>query len=253
MSPTGSVNNTVSYIDFSFSDAVDPASISTSAFTLTTPAGTVDPYNFTASATSATSVRLTFPLQNTLGNYTVTASAPLAGILGQPLQNFSGTFTVSIPTVTGSISYTNGLAVAGATLQPDGGLPATLTDSNGNYSIPVPPGWTGGITPSLGQLLFVPGTLGLTNVTNSLTNQNFIAYQSLSPLMTSSFDGTNITLSWQYIPNVGYGVLDSSDLVNWSVYSGAGYFFVGPNNQMQFIVPMDFTSPQLFYRLNVTH
>jgi hypothetical protein len=128
-----------------------------------------------------------------------------------------------------------------------------LTDANGNYSIPVPPGWTGGITPSFGQLLFVPGTLSLANVTNSLTNQNFIAYQTLSPMVASSFDGTNVTLSWQSISNVSYSVQVSSDLVNWSAYSGAGYVFAGSNGLIQFIDPVNFSSPQLFYRLNVTH
>jgi hypothetical protein len=253
MSPTGAVNNTVSYVDFTFSDAVDPASVSVSAFTLATPTGIVDPSNLTAAVTGATTVRLTFPLQNALGDYAVAAAAPLANIFGQTVQNFSGTFTISIPTVSGTVTDTNGAPIAGVTIQPDGGLPATTSDTNGNYSIPVPPGWTGGITPSLGQLFFVPGTLGITNLAASLTNQNFIAYQNLSPALASSFDGTNVTLSWQSISNVSYSVYDSPDLVNWSLYSGAGYFFVGTNNLMQFIAPMDFTSPQLFYRLNVTH
>jgi hypothetical protein len=253
MSPSNTVNSTVSYVDFTFSDAVDPASVSDSAFTLTTPTGTVDPSNFTAAATSTTSVRLSFPLQNALGTYTLTATAPLANLLEQPLQNFSGTFSISIPTVSGNVSDTNGAPVASVSLQPDGGLPATLTDSNGNYSIPVPPGWTGGITPSLGQLFFVPGTLGLTNVIASLTNQNFIAYQSLSPALASGFDGTNVTLSWQSISNVSYSVLDSTDLMNWIPYSGAGSLISGTNGLMQFIDPVNFNSPQLFYRLSITH
>ena len=254
MSPTGAINNTVGYVDLTFSDAVDPASVATSAFTLTTPTGILDPSNFTAAATSATSVRLNFPVQNVPGTYTFTAAAPLASILGQPLaQTFSGTFTMTLPTVSGTVADTNGAPIPGVLVQPDGGLTGATTDANGFYSIGVPPGWNGGLTPALGQLFFVPGTLTLANVTASLTNQNFIMYPNLSPTLASSFDGTNVTLAWQSINGVSYSIYDSADLVNWTAYTGAGYFFAGPNNLMQFIAPMDFTAPQLFYRLNVSH
>jgi len=41
--------------------------------------------------------------------------------------------------------------------------------------------------------------------------------------------------------------------MNWIPYSGAGSLISGTNGLMQFIDPVNFNSPQLFYRLSITH
>ena len=252
-SPTGTVNNIVSYVDVSFNDAVDPSSVSSAAFTITTPTGVIDSASVTASAVDATTVRVSFPVQNLNGNYSLAVTSGVANIFGGPLaQSFTGNFTIAVPTISGTVSDINGAPAAGVTIQPDITLPAIVTDTNGNYSLGVPPGWNGNLTASLGTNIFVPRILACTNVTTSLTNQNFLMVSTVTPTLTSSSTSTNFTMAWQGIPNVTYSVVYSADLVNWTAYGGTGLSLLGTNGPMQVTLPID-SSPMLFFRLNCSY
>jgi hypothetical protein len=250
-SPTGIVNNTVSYVDIAFNDAVNPSSLSGSAFTFTTPAGVMDSANLSASAVDATTVRVSFPLQNLNGNYSLAVTSGVASIFGGPLaQPFAGNFTISVPTISGTVSDTNGTPVSGVTIQPDVTLPAATTDASGNYSLGVPPGWSGNLTPSLGAFMFVPRLLSFAGVGTSLTNQNFLMVNTIAPNLTTSLSGTNLSLTWLGISGVTYQPQSSTNLVDWTTYGGP---LPGTNGAMQFLLPVDVNLPATFFRLGAAN
>jgi len=138
--PGWPVANTVSYVDLFFNEAVDPASVSTAAFHLHDSGGRHgfgQPFRLGAQLAPAT-VRVSFPAQNLLGGYSSRSRRPSKNIFGQPLaQAYTNGFTITLPTISGTVTDTNGAPVAGVLLQPNGGLIGSMTDSNGNYAIGV--------------------------------------------------------------------------------------------------------------------
>jgi hypothetical protein len=250
-SPTGTVNNTVGYVDIAFSDAVDSGSLSSAGFTLTTPLGVLDSSVISMSALDATTLRVSFPVQNLNGNYSLAVTSGVASIFGQSLaQPFSGSFTIAVPTVSGAVTDTAGAPVAGVTIQPDVTLPAAVTDANGNYSVGVPPGWSGNFTPSLGEFMFVPRVLSFGGVAASLTNQNFLMVTTIAPQLATSLSGTNLSLTWTGIFGVTYQAQSSTNLVDWTVYGGG---LNGTNGTMEFVLPVDPSSPGMFFRLGAAN
>lgn len=248
-SPTGVVMNAVSEVDLGFNDAVDPASVSASNFTLITPAGVLAASNLTAAATGPGTVRVSFPPQNLQGTYSILAATAISNIFGLPLASaYGGTFTVSLPGISGAVTDTNGAPVAGVLLQPSGGLTGVTTDTNGHYSLGVPPGWNGTVTPSLGSFMFVPDSITYTNVTDLVTNQNYLMVTTIAPNPTSSLSGTNFTVNWAGLPGVTYQVLWSTNLVDWQPL---GSPLPGTNGLMQFPVPIN-SGPANFFRLSAT-
>jgi Zn-dependent metalloprotease len=74
----------------------------------------------------------------------------------------------------------------GATLSYTDGTPKTVTSqANGSYSIQVPPGWSGTVTPTHGCYTFNPTSRTYNNVTNDSTNQNYSATPSSASLCAS--------------------------------------------------------------------
>ncbi len=254
-SPTGTVSNTVSSVDLTFSEAVDPASVSASAFTITTPAGVLPTGNVAATSNGPTTVHVSFPLQNLNGIYSIQATT-ITNILGTPLTSpYTGNFTILLPVISGTVSDTNGAPVAGVTLQPDGGLAASVSDSNGNYSIDAPPGWNGTITPSLGTLVFVPHARTYANVAASIANENYLAVPTIAPNLASSLSNTNVSVTWTGISGVTYQVWISQDLINWQPY---GDTIPGTNGLMQIQVPdnyfpSQFGYPAVFLRISASN
>src|SRR5574341_612915 len=72
-----------------------------------------------------------------------------------------------------NVNVSGNVGVAGATLTYTGG--STTADSSGNYTITVPYGWSGTVTPSLSCYTFSPTPMNYTNVASNQTNQNYIA------------------------------------------------------------------------------
>jgi hypothetical protein len=248
-SPTGLVFNIVSSVDLNFNEAIDPASVSSATFTLTTPAGPLPAASVSAATIGSATVQVSFPAQNLLGDYSIQVATTITNIFGQPLATpYSGGFTVSLPTISGTVTDTNGAPVAGVLLQPDGGLTGVTTDTNGNYSLGVPPGWNGTVTPALGILMFVPASLVYTNITGSLTNQNYLMMPPTAPQLTSSLSGTNFSLNWLGNPGVRYQLMWSTNLVDWQTFGGT---LPGTNGPMQIILPLG-TGPAAFFRLSAT-
>jgi hypothetical protein len=149
-------------------------------------------------------------------------------------------------TISGSVTDTNGVGIAGVTLQPSG-LGSVLTAGNGSYSVPVPLIWNGTISPSSGGF-FLPSLRSYTNVSMDTAGQNFLMTTPTAfNFGTSGFDGTNANFTWYGINGVSYQVYSSTDLVNWAPY---GAPFIGANALITNSSPTT-NSPQMFFRLGV--
>ena len=77
--------------------------------------------------------------------------------------------------------YVSGnVGVSGATLSYTEGTPKTvIADSNGNYSISVPVGWSGTVTPSKQDYTFAPANRAYSNIQSDQVGQNYTAQAHL--------------------------------------------------------------------------
>jgi hypothetical protein len=174
--PTGIVNNGVSSVELVFNEAPNPASFSVADVSLMTPNGALPSSAFTMSALNSSCWLVSFPQQTAIGGYTLTVGTNITDLYGQPMsQVYTGAFTISLPVIHGNVTDTNGQPVAGVLLQPDDGLSPTTTDTNGNYALGVIPGSSFTVVPAQSGLLFVPGSISYTNVTASISNQDYVA------------------------------------------------------------------------------
>ena len=245
-SPAGVVSNVVFSADFTFSDMVNPSSISAEDIFVITPSGILAQTNLSVSTVGLFTMHVTFPIQNQAGDYAVLAGPEIEGLFAQPMsQVYTGAFTVVLPTLSGVVTNLAGEAVTDAVVQPDGGLPAALTDAAGRYSFGVPPGWVGTVTPTLATNMFVPGVRIYTNVAESVTNENYLMVETIAPELTSVAAGTNLWLNWSGIPGVSYQVWSSTNLADWYPWGDA---ILGTNGPMDMPLPSP-DQPMQFFRL----
>jgi len=229
------VSNVVSYVELTFDEAVNSYAVSADGFTLYTPNGPLASTGVLASASGVSTVLVMFPGQSTPGDYTFQVSSGIASLLGQPIsQVYTGAFTIIVPTISGIVTDTNGQGVAGVFLQPSDFFTGVTTDTNGNYSLGVPPGWYGTITPSLGASMFIPSFLSFTNVSAPLTDQNFVMVPTIAPLLSSTISGGNFNLSWYGIAGLTYQAYSSTNLTDWQPMGGP---LPGTNGLMQLVTP----------------
>src|SRR6185503_2755351 len=74
------------------------------------------------------------------------------------------------------VTISGNAGIAGATLSYVNGTPQTVTaDGSGNYSITVPYGWSGTVTPARTGFSFVPTSQTYSNVAANQSNQNYLA------------------------------------------------------------------------------
>jgi hypothetical protein len=243
-SPVGIVSNGVSSVVLYFNDAPNPNLFSATAVSLLTPNGPLLSNSISIAMLSSVSYQVSFPLQTAVGNYTVTVGPNIYDLYGQPmLQAYAGAFTISLPVIQGTIVDTNGLPVPGVVLQPSVAYSYTTTDTNGNYSLGFVPGATFTVTPSLGNLIFVPPSLSYSNITASVSNQNYLAVPSIAPILTATGNATNFVLGWRALPGLSYQIYCSTNLINWIPYGNA---ITGSNGPVQLVVPLG-GAPMQFY------
>jgi hypothetical protein len=245
--PIGVVSNGVSTADLYFNTALNPYSVNTANFLLTTPVG---PVSLSASLIESTHLQLVFPLQTTVGAYTLTVGPNIQDLFGQPMsQVYTGSFTISLPVIQGAVADLGGQPVPGVLIQPSGGFSSAITDTNGNYVLGVPPGSDVTVTPALDGLVLVPASRTYTNVTASISNQNYLAVSSIVPTVTEQPGLASINLSWFGIPGVSYQAFSSTNLVDWVP---CGDTLVGTNGSMQLVMPTG-SDPMKFFRLRASN
>jgi hypothetical protein len=99
--------------------------------------------------------------------------------------------TLPIPqtvTVSGTVSLPNSQPISGALVQFTGGV-SVSTNSSGQYSATLPAGYSGTETVSLSGYSFRPASYTISNLTSSLTGQNFtgtVAIYSISGSITTA-------------------------------------------------------------------
>lgn len=112
------------------------------------------------------------PPQTEAGYYEIYLGPQVRNIYGVPIgAPYAGSFVVLPPSLSGQVTDTNGLPVPYVTLGAGGSLPPGITDSNGLYSLEVPPSWSGTVTPVKAQALFLPAARSYTNLTASPVHQ----------------------------------------------------------------------------------
>jgi hypothetical protein len=244
--PVGIVSDGVSFIDLTFNMAPNPASFSGTDVSLMTPNGPLDPGTFSISMLSSSSYRVSFPLQTAVGDYTLMVGTNINDLYGQPMsQVYTGAFTISLPVIQGTVTDTNGQPVSGVLIQPDGGLSTTTTDTNGNYALGILPGWSGMVVPSGGGFMFAPGSRIYTNLTASVSNQNYVAVITIAPDVSAGLQATNLMMNWFGISGVTYQLYSSTNLVDWLPYGDA---FPGTNGPV--VLPVTTTEdPARFFRV----
>jgi hypothetical protein len=244
--PVGIVSNGVSSVDLVFNAAPDPASFSGTDVLLTTPNGPLAPGTLSVSMLSSSGYRVSFPLQTAVGNYSFTVGTNINDLYGQPMsQVYTGAFTISLPVIQGAVTGTNGQPVSGVLIQPDGGLSATTTGTNGSYALGILPGWSGTVVPSGGGFVFAPGSRVYTNVTTSISNQNYVAVITIAPVVSAGLQATNLMMNWLGISGVTYQLYSSTNLVDWLPYGDA---FPGTNGPVELLVPT-VGDPARFFRV----
>jgi hypothetical protein len=247
-SPSGVVKSAVSYLDLTFGSPMNFSSAAPLDFSLDTPNGSLAPGSLTPSASDVSTLRVSFPAQSTLGYYQILAGPQIADIYGQNMSAaYLGSFAIIPPLISGRVVDTNGLGVPYLTIQVTSDAFPILTDGNGDYSLEVYPSWAGTIMPERGGRIFIPASRTYTNVSNDLTNQDFVMATSATLALSSQRQGTNVNLNWYGINGVSYQVLYSSNLVNWVPYSLP---VTGTNGPASVAIPIDVTSQADFFRFS---
>jgi hypothetical protein len=141
------------------------------------------------------------------------------------------------------------LGVANVVLQPSDTFYPATTDPSGYYSLGVPPGWTGTVTPTNGTSMFVPRFLSFVNVSTSLTNENFVMVPTIAPLLSSTVSGGAFNLMWYGLSGVSYQAYWSTNLTDWQPLNG---LMPGSNSLMQLATPVN-DQPFQFFRIQASH
>jgi hypothetical protein len=247
--PAGTFNAAVSSAEIVFSTPVNPYSVAAPNVGLTAPGG-VAVSGLVVASLSPYRFQISFPAQTAQGDYTLTVGPQVQDLSGQPMsQVCTSTFSIVWAVVQGSITDSNGLPVSGVLLQPDGGVPATTTDTNGNYVLGVPPSATINVVPSKTNLMFVPSSRSYANVTTSISNENYLAASTVAPALTTQVQTNTYILSWYGIRGVTYQPLYSTNLVDWVPYDVP---LPGTDGPMQLVVPMG-ADPNMFFRVGASY
>jgi hypothetical protein len=124
----------------------------------------------------------------------------------------------------------------------------STTDTNGNYTVTVYAdfgGFTGTVAPSLGNFMFVSGSLSYTNVTLPQSHQNFLMVPTIAPVLSLGVTGTNLLLGWGGISGVSYQAFWSTNLNTWQ---SLGSLLSGTNGLMHVSVPL-LPQPVQYFRV----
>jgi hypothetical protein len=248
-SPSGIVSFAVSNVDLTLSSPLDLNSVSGADFLIITPTGVLPQAEVTLSTPAPYTLQAAFPPQTEAGYYEISLGPQVQNIYGLPLgAAYAGSFVVLPPSLSGRITDTNGLPVPYVTLEAGGSLLPGITDSNGLYSLEVPPGWSGTVTPVKAQALFLPASRSYTNLTANLANQNFLMVAPAAPALTAQARGANLQLGWQGLSGASHQLLWSTNFVDWLP---CGPALLGTNGPMRVAVPLG-AEPAKFFRISTS-
>jgi hypothetical protein len=248
--PAGEISYAVSNVDVTFGSPMNFFTASSSDVTIYTPVGALPNNSVSVVPLDLYTLRFTFPAQTTVGYYEIDAGPAINDVYGDAMADtYVGDFIINSPIVSGRVTSTNGAPVSFVTLRAGSGLLPAVSDSNGQYSLEVPPGWSGTITPSKGSAVFIPASRTYVNLSADATNQNFISTTLASLTMHGQRQGNNLSLNWFGISNVTYQTQISTNLVDWLPY---GAPFVGTNGPVILQIPPG-PDPADFFRFSTSY
>lgn len=138
----------------------------------------------------------------------------LAGVTSDLTSHFNA--QVQILTISGRVLTTSGSGIGGVTILADVGGDSTETDSTGYYSLSVPYGWSGRISPSKPGYEFAAPSNEYAGVTSDRTGQDYVA---------RTRDIFGYVLTAEGLPVSGVAVL-LSDRVTAGLTDSAGFYSV---------------------------
>jgi hypothetical protein len=249
-SPEDLVSSVVSSVDLTFSSPLDVSSGLSTTVLVDTPSGSLPSGSVGVAVLNSTMLRISFPSQTNLGYYDFEISVANPDIYGalMPAPYF-GSFIIWPASISGRVTDTNGLPVAYVTLRLDGQLLPAITDTNGLYSVEVPPSWTGTVTPSKGPWKFIPSSRTYTNLSQNATDQNFVMVASTAFSLTQQSQGTNMNLQWFGLNGVSYEAVASTNLLDWWPCADP---MLGSNGPCSLTLPIG-SEPIKFFRVRTTY
>ena len=124
-------------------------------------------------------------------------------------------------TVTGIVTDENNEPMIGVTVVIVGTTTGTVTGIDGSYSISVPTGWTGVVTPSEPHFSFSPTHRAYSNVQADKTGQDYTASWTPDPpsgLTATAISDTQIDLLWTLSPD------DATQVDHYNIRRSNGSF-----------------------------
>ena len=112
--------------------------------------------------------------------------SPTSRIYSNVIVNQTGQDYTAIPitcVISGSVKTSSGYAISEISISFSNGGGTATTDSSGNYSIPVPNGYTGIATPSKTGYTFSPASKPYSNVTANKSDENYTATPFTNPII----------------------------------------------------------------------
>jgi len=223
------VMQTVASVTVLFGSPINPTTFTSADVSITTPTGPIAAGQIVVTPVASTLFNLSFPVQTNAGTYQIQVGPHIQNQTGREMdQNgnlipgevpgdvFTGSFTIVRPTISGYLTATNGWPIRGATVRADDGSAATTTDTNGLYTLMLPLGWAGSVTPTVSGSTFTPTSRAYVSLTANQSNQNFTLVGDVLPTLGIQLQGTNVQVSWPSILGFQYQLKSSTNLTSWS-------------------------------------
>lgn len=249
-------------VEVFFSDPVIPESFTADDVVLLSPDGVPVPQQqITVIPADATRYAIVFPQTNSAASiligphiqnlFGVEMDQNTNGVPGEssgaPEDAYGGGLgwcDIEPPMISGSVRDTNGNGLGGVTLTANGGLSTTSWGGDGYYSLPVPLGFTGTITPSLDGWRFLPPSRTFTYPMAGAWGQDFTAEKTLEASLHPTVDGSNLRIEWFGWSTGQYRIETSTNLFDWWTN---GPFVPGIDDWMTFTTNL--SAPKQFFRI----
>ena len=221
--------------------AFGPGNIVNNRFSYTSPT-----YSFTGQFTSTVAATGTY----SFNNFRITINIPSPPYVCYYYLTQSGTWTANLPfTISGNAGVANAVVTAS-------GVGGSATGWDGSYSVTVPGGWSGTVTPSKTGYSFSPPSRSYSNVITNRTGQNFIAIPDTHTI-SGNTGVAGATLSYaDNGPKTRTSIADGSYSLpvsyNWSgtVTPTHPCFTFDPPNRSHFYITTDQTSQDYIASFN---
>jgi len=145
----------------------------------------------------------------------------------QGIQAFNVMIANTNPVISGSVTWTNGVPLAGVRLATSSGRCA-CTGTDGSYALAVPPGWSGTVSLEQAGWAATPPIRTHTSVANDMAHEDFSLSLAGACILNATLAGNLVYLGWPSAPGLHYQLQSSTGLVpaNWldlgAAFSGTG-------------------------------